>query len=295
MIEGGSMSATLPKACVIGHPIGHSRSPLIHGHWLREHGLAGAYEKVDVPPADLAAFVASLAEKDYVGANVTVPHKEEVARQIAVLTDTANALAAVNTLWFDETGQLCGDNTDVAGFLGNLDEAAPGWEARAQVAMVLGAGGAAKAVVHALIERRVERIIIANRNFARAEALAGRAGAAPDQRVEAVAWSDLENHLGEVKLLVNATSLGMHGQDPLVIDVEKLPMSAVVNDIVYVPLETHLIAAARRRGLLVVDGLGMLLHQAVPAFERWFGIRPRVTAALRALIEGDVLRHHPRS
>jgi shikimate dehydrogenase len=286
------MSAALPKACVIGHPIGHSRSPLIHGHWLRENGLAGAYEKVDVPPGDLAAFVAGLVERGYVGANVTVPHKEAVAGQVDALTDTASLLGAVNTLWFDEANRLCGDNTDVAGFLGNLDEAAPGWEARTQVAMVLGAGGAAKAVVHALLTRGVERIIIANRNLARAQTLAARE-VSPEQQLEAVPWSELDNHLGQVKLLVNATSLGMHGQERLVIDIAKLPMTAVVNDIVYVPLETDLIAAARGRGLLVVDGLGMLLHQAVPAFERWFGIRPRVTPALRALIEGDVLRHHP--
>ncbi|CAH1658208.1 shikimate dehydrogenase [Chelatococcus asaccharovorans] len=287
------MSATLPKACVIGHPIGHSRSPLIHGHWLREHGLAGAYEKVDVAPDDLGAFVTSLAERGYVGANVTVPHKEAVIPHIVHLGDTAAALDAANTLWLNVDGELCGDNTDVAGFLGNLDEGAPGWDARAEVALVLGAGGAAKAVVYSLLTRGVQRVLISNRSFSRAEALAERFRGASNGRVEAAPWQDIGKVLPQTKLLVNATSLGMFGQDRLVIDLTGLPVNAVVNDIVYVPLETELLAQARSRGILGVDGLGMLLHQAVPGFERWFGVLPRVTPKLREHIASDVLRHYP--
>ncbi|MBS7696945.1 MULTISPECIES: shikimate dehydrogenase [unclassified Chelatococcus] len=287
------MSATLPKACVIGHPIGHSRSPLIHGHWLHEHGLAGAYEKVDVAPDDVAAFVMNLSEHGYVGANVTVPHKEAVIPHITHLSDTAVALGAANTLWLNEDGELCGDNTDVAGFLGNLDEHAPGWDARTEVALVLGAGGAAKAVVYALLTRGVQRVVIANRSLGRAEALAERFKGSSNGRVEVTPWQDLDKLLPHTKLLVNATSLGMFGQDRLAIDLSGLSVNAVVNDIVYVPLETELLAQARARGILGVDGLGMLLHQAVPGFERWFGILPRVTPRLREHIEADVLRQYP--
>ncbi|MBX3540406.1 MAG: shikimate dehydrogenase [Chelatococcus sp.] len=287
------MSATLPKACVIGHPIGHSRSPLIHGHWLLEHGLAGAYEKVDVAPDDVAAFVTNLTERGYVGANVTVPHKEAVIPHIVHLSDTAVALGAANTLWLNEEGELCGDNTDVAGFLGNLDEGAPGWDARTEVALVLGAGGAAKAVVYALLTRGVQRVVIANRSSGRAEALAERFKGSSNGQVEVTPWQDIGKLLPQIRLLVNATSLGMFGQDRLAIDLSGLSVNAVVNDIVYVPLETELLAQARTRGVLGVDGLGMLLHQAVPGFERWFGILPRVTPRLRDHIEADVLRHYP--
>lgn len=287
------MSATLPKACVIGHPIGHSRSPLIHGHWLREHGLAGAYEKVDVAPADLGAFVAGLTERGYVGANVTVPHKEAVIAHVDSLTATAEALGAANTLWFNDEGKLCADNTDVAGFLGNLDEGAPGWDARTEMALVLGAGGAAKAVVYALLTRGIQRVVIANRSIARAETLAERFGGSADGRVEVTPWQDIGKLLPQVKLLINATSLGMLGQNRLALDLAGLSVNAVVNDIVYVPLETDLLAEARTHGILGVDGLGMLLHQAVPGFERWFGVLPRVTPALRDHIVADVARHYP--
>lgn len=278
----------LRKACVIGHPVKHSRSPLIHGYWLHEYGLDGAYEHAEVAPEDLAAFIAGMRDHGFVGGNVTVPHKEAVLALVDAVTPTVEALGAANTLWFDD-GRLCADNTDVAGFLANLDEGAPGWDARTPQAVVLGAGGAARAIVHGLLERGVERVVLVNRTRPRAEALAKLFGA----RVAMAGWDDLASALRHAKLLVNTTSLGMIGQPPLDIDLSTLPVGAVVNDIVYVPLETPLLAAARARGLLAVDGLGMLLHQAVPGFERWFGVRPQVTAGLHSFIAGDIARTHP--
>ncbi|WP_422679901.1 shikimate dehydrogenase [Chelatococcus albus] len=282
------MTLQLRKACIIGYPVKHSRSPLLHGHWLHEYGLDGAYERAEVAPEDLASFMAGFAGKGYVGGNVTVPHKESIMACLDAVTETAQAMGAVNTLWF-EGGRLCGDNTDVVGFLANLDEGAPGWDARTRTVVVLGAGGAAKAVVYGLLQRGMERVAVVNRSFERADALRERFGS----RVLAAPWEALPALLGETKLLVNTTSLGMSGQPPLAIDLEPLPSGAVVNDIVYVPLETPLLTAARARGLLAVDGLGMLLHQAVPGFERWFGVRPQVSAALRAHIVADIVRTNP--
>lgn len=271
-----------PRACIIGHPVAHSRSPLIHGHWLARHGLDGSYSLEDVAPGGLADFLTGMGGH-FVGANVTVPHKVDALQLSARATAQAQAVGAANTLWF-EAGTLVADNSDVAGFLAHLDEAAPGWERRARRAVVLGAGGAARAVLYALIGRGIETIRLVNRDLGRAGALRERFGPA----VEPAAWAGVEASLRACDLLVNTTSLGMTGQPPLRLDLADLPPHAVVVDIVYAPLETDLLLAARRRGLVAVDGLGMLLHQAAPAFERWFGVRPSVTPELRALIEASI-------
>jgi shikimate dehydrogenase len=272
------------RAGVVGWPIAHSRSPLIHTHWLNELGIAGSYERFAVPPDKFAQFVAGIGSAGLAGSNVTVPHKEAAFAACDRRTPVADALGAVNTLW-REGRLLWGDNTDIEGFLANLDESAPGWGERSRSAVVIGAGGAARAVVHGLASRGVGRIAIVNRTPGRAESLAARFG----PTVTASPLSELGAELSRADLLINASSLGMQGQAPLVIDLSRLPDHGVVSDIVYVPLRTPLIEAARARGLCAVEGLGMLLYQAVPAFERWFGRRPKVTPELRALVEADVL------
>ncbi len=276
-----------PRAFVIGHPIAHSRSPLIHGFWLAQHGLAGAYEKVDVAPEALPGFLASLREEGYRGGNVTVPHKTAILPLVSEVDADARAIGAANTLWFDGDRLIAG-NTDAAGFLGSLDAEAPGWDRGAGRAVVLGAGGAARAVVYALLARGFA-IDLVNRTPDKGEALARDFGAA----IMAHGPGETGRLLGEADLLVNTTSLGMAGQPPLDIDLGRLERDALVCDIVYVPLETELLRGARQHGHRAVGGLGMLLHQAVPGFERWFGVRPSVTPELRALIETDIRALHP--
>ena len=275
-------SATRPRAaCLIGWPAAHSRSPLIHHYWLRKLGIEGGYVIEAVPPDEFQDFVFRLALRGFVGANVTIPHKERVLA-LTKPDARASAIGAANTLWFAD-GELCATNTDIEGFLSNLDAAAPGWD-QAEEVLVLGAGGAARAAVFGLLGRGIKRVHLANRTHARAEALADQFG----DRVSPVAWEAFADLLPRAKLLVNTTSLGMHGQGALHLDVGKLPDDAVVTDLVYVPLDTPLLAAARGRGLKTADGLGMLLHQAVRGFELWFGRRPEVTAELRALVEADL-------
>jgi shikimate dehydrogenase len=274
-----------PRACVVGWPISHSRSPLIHSYWLRTLGIDGLYERAAVAPGEFAAFAKDIGRDGLVGANVTIPHKEAAFAVCDWVTANAAELGAVNTLWSDD-GKLCGDNTDVAGFLANHDEQAPGWRDGARHAIVLGAGGAARAIVRALISADVERIVIVNRTFDRADRLALQVGGA----TRSGRWSDLPRLLAQADLLVNTTSLGMAGQPALEIDLSPLRGRAIVADIVYIPLETPLLAAAKSRGLRAVEGLGMLLHQAAPGFERWFGVRPEVTPELRALVEEHILR-----
>ncbi len=276
------MSDPFRAACIIGWPAGHSRSPLIHNYWIRLHGIAGEYRKEAVPPEEFAAFLAGLSARGYVGANVTIPHKE-AALALTTPDARAEAVGAANTLWRDG-GILRSTNTDVEGFLGNLDASAPGGDRGLQSALVLGAGGSARAVLFGLIERGVPRICLVNRTIDRAQALAQRFGAA----VVPAPWEDAEALLGSAGLLVNSTSLGMKGQPPLAVDIARLPASAVVADLVYVPLVTPLLAAARARGLATADGLGMLLHQAVRGFSLWFGVKPTVTPELRALVEADL-------
>ncbi len=272
-----------PAACLIGWPAAHSRSPLIHHYWLRTLGIAGGYVIEAVPPADLRDFVLRLSLRGFVGANVTIPHKEAVLA-LSTPDDRARAVGAANTLWF-EAGELRSTNTDVEGFVGNLDASAPGWE-HAEDALVLGAGGSSRAVVFGLLDRGIGRVHLANRTFARAEALAKEFG----PRVTPIEWSAIDGVLPRANLLVNTTSLGMQGQPALQLDLGRLPQQAVVADLVYVPLVTPLLAAAQVRGLRTADGLGMLLHQAVRGFELWFGKRPVVTPELRALVEADLTK-----
>ena len=278
------MAESFHAACIIGWPAGHSRSPIIHNYWIKQHGIAGEYRKEAVPPQEFAAFLASLGERGYVGGNVTIPHKE-AALALSSPDARARAVGAANTLWRDGDA-LRSTNTDVEGFLGNLDAAAPGWDRGLQDAVVLGSGGSARAVLFGLIERGVKRIHLVNRTRDRAQALAQRFGAA----VVPAPWEEAQALLRSTGLLVNSTSLGMHGQPPLTLDVGLLPASATVADLVYVPLITPLLAAARARGLKTADGLGMLLHQAVRGFSLWFGVKPTVTPELRALVEADLAR-----
>jgi shikimate dehydrogenase len=278
------VSAALRAACVIGWPVVHSRSPLIHTYWLEHYGIAGAYRREAVKPEDFAAFVQSLAARGYVGANVTVPHKE-AALALSEPDERARAVGAVNTLWLDG-GVLRATNTDVEGFLRNLDACAPQWDRSPRKAVVLGAGGAARAVIFGLIERGVERLVVVNRTPGRAELLRRQFG----PRVQVAPWDELGRALADATLLVNTTTLGMHGQPDFDIDLAPLPDRAIVADLVYAPVVTPLLAAAMARGLRTADGLGMLLHQAVRGFALWFGTTPEVTGELRALVEADLDR-----
>ena len=274
------------RACVIGWPIEHSRSPAIHGYWLKHYKIDGDYRAEAVRQEDVAAFLNSLAVKGYVGANVTLPHKEEALRLADSVDAAAQAIGAANTLWLDEAGKLHASNTDAYGFMTNLEQQAPGWNDKKRPVIVLGAGGAARAILYGLIEAGVGKILLLNRSRDRAEALAKIFG----RNIEVRDWSQRSSALAGGGLLVNTTSLGMAGKPPLDLDLAALPKDAVVADIVYNPLETELLAAARVRGNRVVDGLGMLLYQAVPGFERWFGVRPEVTGELRKQVEATLGR-----
>jgi shikimate dehydrogenase len=275
-------SETKPRAaCLIGWPAAHSRSPLIHHYWLRKLGIEAGYNIEAVPPEGLAEFVLHLSTHGFVGANVTIPHKER-ALALTQPDARARAVGAANTLWY-EGGELRSTNTDIEGFINNLDACAPGWDG-ATDALVLGAGGSSRAVVFGLLERGIKHVHLANRTVERARALADQFGG----NVHPVAWDAIGDLLPRAGLLVNTTSLGMRGQPALEIDVNLLPSHAVVADLVYVPLETPLLSAARGRGLKVADGLGMLLHQAVRGFELWFGQRPQVTSELRDLVVADL-------
>jgi shikimate dehydrogenase len=266
---------------LIGWPAAHSRSPLIHHHWLRSMEIHGGYSIEAVPPEGVAEFVMNLSKHGYIGANVTIPHKERVLKLTAP-DRRARAVGAANTLWYDH-GTLRATNTDIEGFIDNLDHCAHDWD-NADDALVLGAGGSSRAVVFGLLERGVKHVYLANRTMERAEAMVTQFGA----RVRPLPWENIAGVLPHTGLLVNTTSLGMSGQPPLSINLDLLPAQAVVADLVYVPLETPLLAAARARGLRVADGLGMLLYQAVRGFELWFGHRPEVTPELRTIVEADL-------
>ena len=268
----------MKRACVIGWPVEHSRSPAIHRYWLELYGIDGAYEKEAVRPEEFASFLGSLSDRGYAGANVTLPHKTEALRLATIADESARAIGAANMLWLDGAGRLNASNTDAYGFMTNLNQEAPHWNKGRAPVMVLGAGGAARAILYGLIAQGASRILLANRTRDRAEVLAGTFGPA----VSVVDWDARNQALAGCGLLVNATSLGMSGKGPLDIEVEALPEDAVVADIVYSPLETPLLATARARRRQAVDGLGMLLYQAVPSFERWFGVRPQVTKELKA-------------
>jgi len=270
------------RACVIGSPIAHSRSPLIHGYWLKTLGIAGRYDKIEVKPGELAHFFATMQEKGLVGCNVTVPHKEEALRLAQHRTARAEEFGAANTIWI-QNGEIHADNTDSHGYEMSLDQDSPGWD-RAKRALVLGAGGASRAIIAALLRRGIDRVDLVNRSVARAEGLADLFG----NKVHAFGFDDAPALMADADILVNTTALGMLGKDKLVLPLDTLKADALVSDIVYVPLETDLLKAAKARGHRIVGGLGMLLHQAAPGFAHWFGQTPRVTAELRAILEDDV-------
>jgi shikimate dehydrogenase len=269
-------------AGVIGWPVGHSRSPQLHGHWLARHGIDGAYVPLAVAPDRLEAALRGLSALGFRGCNVTVPHKEAAMALVDELDPLARRIAAVNTIVVRDDGRLFGTNTDGFGFLANLQAGAPDWSAGQGPAVVIGAGGASRAIIVALTDAGVPEIRLANRTRARAEKLAAELGGP----ITVVDWADRAAALGGAALLVNTTTEGMQGHAALDLPLDALPRAALVNDIVYVPLETPLLAAARARGHQVVDGVGMLLHQARPGFEAWFGVAPAVDAALRTAVLG---------
>ncbi len=272
----------IPLAGVIGHPIAHSRSPQLHGHWLKKYGLAGHYVPMDVAPEDLETVLRTLPKAGFVGTNVTVPHKEAVLRLADHVTERASLIGAANTLVFQEDGSIHADNTDGYGFLENLRSGAPDWTPSGGSAVVFGAGGAARAVLQSLLEAGVPQIMLTNRTRERADQLQEEFG----DRVSVVDWLQAGNVIENAELVVNTTSLGMQGQPELRVPLDGLQPGAVVTDLVYAPLKTHLLQSAEQVGCTTVDGLGMLLHQAVPGFERWFGTRPEVTDDLRAAVLG---------
>ena len=276
---------TRPLACVVGWPVKHSRSPTIHRFWLKEFGIDGDYVLQPVEPERIAAFFTGFADSGYVGCNVTVPHKEAAFAAVAGMDQAARDIGALNTLWL-EGRRLVGANTDAAGFLAGLDQEMPGWDGNPGPAVVLGAGGAARAIAWGLLQRGFAPVTVVNRTPQRARAIAARLG----DRVRPAGWADLPALLADARVLVNTTTLGMDGQPPRGLDLAPLPADAVVSDLVYVPLETPLVKAARARGLRAGGGLGMLLHQAVPGFEHWFGKRPTVTPALREAVLATLAR-----
>lgn len=270
----------IPLAGVIGSPVAHSKSPRLHSHWLKVHGLQGHYIPMDIAAEDLETALRTLPKLGFVGVNVTIPHKEAVMKIADIITDRAALIGAANTLIFRKDGKIHADNTDGYGFIENLRQNAPDWDPKAGPAAVLGAGGAARAVIASLLDVGVPEILISNRTRARAEALAQDFGA----RLTVVEWVQAGNMLEDAATVVNTTSLGMVGKPELRVPLDGLRAGQVVNDLVYAPLQTRLLREAQEMGCTVVDGLGMLLHQAVPAFERWFGVRPEVDAATRAAV-----------
>lgn len=272
----------VPLAGVIGWPVAHSRSPVLHGHWLQQYGLRGHYVPLAVKPEHLAQVLRSLPCMGFVGANVTIPHKEAVLALADAVTDRAALIGAANTLIFRTDGRIHADNTDGEGFIANLMQQAPHWQPSSGSAAIIGAGGAARAVVAALLDQGVPELRIANRSRERAERIREDFGA----RVTVHDWSDAGGMLEGAGTVVNTTSMGMEGQPPLQVPLDRLSPDALVTDLVYTPLDTDFLRAARARGCVTVDGLGMLLHQAAPGFERWFGVRPQVDDALRAAVSG---------
>jgi shikimate dehydrogenase len=265
----------------MGHPVAHSRSPMIHGHWLKTLGIPGAYELKDLTPEQFPGFLGELGKNGYVGGNVTAPHKEAAYRTVGARDAASEAVGAVNTLWL-ENGRLLGGNSDVHGFIANLDDRAPGWNVPGCKVVILGAGGASRSAVYAFRQRGIE-VHVVNRTLARAQELAQKFGC------KAHGWDEAARLLPQADVLVNCTSLGMTGKETLQVDLGPLRKSAVVYDIVYVPLETALLAQAGKRGHRTVDGLGMLLQQAGFGFRKWFGGDPRVTPELRQIVEADIV------
>lgn len=276
------MSDKIPLAGVIGSPIAHSKSPLLHRHWLERYGIRGYYIPMDVAQADLKQVLEALPRMGFVGVNVTIPHKESILRLADLISDRAALIGAANTLIFRADGKVHADNTDGVGFIENLRQGAPDWDPTAGPAAVLGAGGAARAIVTALADQGVREIRISNRTRSRAEALRAEFG----PKIVVYDWVQAGNMIDGAATVINTTALGMTGKPDFRVPLDGLSRDAVVTDIVYTPLETTLLREARARGCVTVDGLGMLLHQAAPGFERWFGQRPEVDAAARAVVLG---------
>ncbi len=270
----------IPLAAVLGHPIAHSRSPALHGYWLKRYGIKGHYIPIDIPPVDLPRLLRTLPELGFVGCNVTIPHKEAILQIADIVTDRAALIGAANTLIFRKDGKIHADNTDGSGFIANLRKNAPDWKPASGPAVVLGAGGAARAVVAALIEVGVPEIRLANRTRPRADALRSDFGA----KIHVHEWVQAGNLLDDAMTVINTTSLGMTGKPEFRVPLDRLNPHALCNDLVYTPLKTQFLIEAEERGATIVDGLGMLLHQAAPGFERWFGIRPEVDEATRKAV-----------
>ncbi|KIN74432.1 shikimate dehydrogenase [Sulfitobacter guttiformis] len=268
----------IPLAGVIGSPIAHSKSPQLHRHWLKAYGIAGHYIPMDVSAENLEKVLRTLPSMGFVGVNITIPHKENVLQIADLVTDRATLIGAANTLIFRKDGKIHADNTDGYGFIENLKSGAPGWDPRSGPAAILGAGGAARAVISSLLEAGVPEILLSNRTRVRADKLKQEFGS----RVQVFDWVQAGNMIDDASLLVNTTSLGMIGKSEMRVPLDGLRATTVVTDLVYAPLKTRLLETAQGYGCVTVDGLGMLLHQAVPAFERWFGKRPEVDSATRA-------------
>lgn len=276
----------MKRAFVIGHPISHSKSPLLHGHWLHDLEIRGTYEAIDVAPTALPEFLDQIKNGHFVGGNVTVPHKETVFALCDHVSGTAKKIGAVNTLWHQD-GQLIGDNTDKYGFLANLDQQLPDWDSKKRTAIVLGAGGAARAILVGLAERGYQHIWVLNRTLDRAHALCAELNQLSDDApFRGSTLSKFNTLAPQADLIVNTSAVGMGGTRFDGFDFTLVPKHTVVTDIVYTPLHTPLLVDAQCTGLRTVDGVGMLLHQAVPGFEQWFGVRPEVTEALRNKILG---------
>lgn len=273
------MSEKVPLAGVIGDPIGHSKSPVLHGHWLARYGINGHYVPLHVNHENLAKVLKTLPDMGFKGVNVTIPHKEHALSLATSVTDRAALIGAANTLTFT-SGGIQADNTDGIGFIANIRQNAPGWQPRDEPALVLGAGGASRAILSALLQEGVPRIILANRTRARAETLREQLGA----RIELLPWEQISQAVKEANIVINTTSVGMVGTAPLQVDFAKVRKGTVVTDLVYTPLQTEFLADAEAAGCQTVDGLGMLLHQAAPGFERWFGKRPEVDDDLRSAV-----------
>lgn len=274
------------RAAVIGWPIEHSRSPLIHGHWIKTYGIDGSYTKRAVKPEDVRQFLMHLADEGLAGCNVTVPHKEQAFAAAGWLDPSAKAVGAANTIWL-ENGTICAANSDTYGYMAHLDASVPNWRERDGPVAVLGAGGTARAVAYGFLAAGISEVRIVARTVGRAEEIARQLG----QGVKVVAWEGRERALGDCRLVANTTTLGMNGIGEPDIDFARCRDDLIVTDAVYTPLETAFLAGARRRGLATVDGLGMLLHQAVLGFEKWFGVRPEVTPELRRIIVRDIEGH----
>ncbi|OED49473.1 shikimate dehydrogenase [Rhodobacteraceae bacterium (ex Bugula neritina AB1)] len=272
--------AKIPLAGVIGCPVAHSKSPQLHQHWLKTHGIAGHYVPMHVEPENLAETIQAMPKMGFVGANVTIPHKEAVMKIADTVTDRAKLIGAANTLIFRQDGTVLADNTDGYGFITNLHQGAPNWDPKSGPAVVLGAGGACRAVVASLLEAGVPEILLTNRTRDRADQLQKDFGS----RIKVLEWVQAGNAIEDGALIVNTTSLGMVGKPRLRVPLDGLRPDVVVTDLIYAPLKTDLLQTAEDAGCTVVDGLGMLLHQAVPGFERWFGLRPEVDAGTREAV-----------